>query len=665
MDNTQYGHLFAPIILGNTLFRNRIFASPTGCLGVDDFGAPTPEGIAYYERKAAGGAAAVTIGDCIVDSKTGHVTAYQMLMDSKRGIPALSAMADAIARHGAVASVELQHGGISAHLSYEKGEQLLGPVDMAIPDEHKINNDGHSERVSPDGLRHIRAITEDEIIALAESFGRAAGLAKQCGYGMVMVHAGHGWGLSQWLSPSLNTRKDRWGGSFENRMRFPLAVIECVRKRVGPRFPIEVRISGSECTDTGYDIDEGIRIAKAMDGKVDLIHVSAGFHESVRATTIMIPSMFQAEGCNVVYAEAVKKHVKTPVATVGALADPAYMEEILASGKADVVEVARALLADPDMPRKARDGRADDITPCMRCSSCLSYNANRRSRACAFNPEIGREVEIKYSTLTPKKKKVLVAGGGIAGMEAALTAAKLGHSVVLCEKSDVLGGILRCEGDVPFKKRLHDYLDTQARRVREAGIDVRLSTEATEALAREIGPDAIVAAVGSEAVRPSIPGIDGANVFDAEDVFRKPSLAKKSAVVVGGGLVGCELAIYLKERGTDVTILEMLPALNHGGNVAHVNSVIWRLEQLEIPLILNTKALKITAEGVVGEGPDGTQLYKGETVIVAAGRRPLWAQAEPLRDCAIEFYQVGDCLSAGNIMNATMSAFFAARDIGR
>jgi 2,4-dienoyl-CoA reductase-like NADH-dependent reductase (Old Yellow Enzyme family)/thioredoxin reductase len=665
MDNTQYGHLFAPITLGNTLFRNRIFASPTGCLGVDDFGAPTPEGIAFYERKAAGGAAAVTIGDCIVDSRTGHVTAYQLLMDAKRGLQALSCMADGIARHGAVASVELQHGGISAHLSYEKGEQLLGPVDMAIPDEHKINNDGQSVRVSPDGLRHIRAMTEEELIALAETFGRAAGLAKKCGFGMVMVHAGHGWGLSQFLSPSLNTRKDRWGGSFENRMRFPLAVIECVRKAVGPKFPIEVRISGSECTDTGYDIEEGIRIAKALDGKADLIHVSAGFHESVTATTIMIPSMFLEDGCNVKYAAEIKKHVKTPVATVGALVDPAYMEEILASGKADVVEVARALLSDPDMPRKARVGKTDAINTCMRCSACVSYNATRRNRACAINPEIGRELEIKYSVPKQTKKEVLVAGGGIAGMEAALTAAGLGHSVVLCEKGDALGGVLRCEADVPFKMRLHEYLDRQARRVREAGIDVRLGTEATEAFARQLGPDVIVAAVGSEAVRPDIPGIDGENVFDAEKVFIDPSLAKKSAVILGGGLVGCELAIFLKERGTDVTILEMLPELNHGGNVVHMIAVNWRLEQLEIPLILNTRALEINSEGVVGEGPGGMQLYKGEAVIIAAGRRPSWVQAEQLRGCAPEFYQVGDCLSAGNIMSATSSAFFAARDIGR
>lgn len=665
MNNKQFKHLFAPITLGKTLFRNRIFASPTGCLGVDDFGAPTPEGIAYYERKAIGGAAAVTIGDCIVDSRTGHITAYQLLMDGKRAIAALSRMADAITRHGAVASVELQHGGMYSHLSYEEGEQLLGPVDMAIPDEHKINNDGHIAPVSPDGLRHIRAMTEEEIIASAEAFGRAAGLAKQCGFGMVMVHAGHGWCLSQFLSPALNTRKDRWGGSFENRMRFPLAVIECVRKAVGPGFPIEVRISGSECTETGYDIDEGIRIAMALDGKVDLIHVSAGIHESVHATTIMIPSMFLEDGCNVKYAAEIKKHVKTPVATVGALTDPAYMEDILASGKADVVEVARGLLADPDLPRKASSGRADDINACMRCSECLSYNANRRNRACALNPEIGRELEIKYCVPSGAKKRVLVAGGGIAGMEAALTAAKLGHRVVLCEKSAALGGVLRCEADVPFKKHLHEYLERQARRVQEAGIDVRLCTEVTPAFALQLAPDVIVAAVGSEAVRPGIPGIDGENVFTAENVFEDPSLAKKSAVIIGGGLVGCELAIFLKERGTDVAILEMLPELNHGGNVVHINAVTWRLEQLEIPLFLNTKVLEITPEGVIGENSDGLRLYKSESVVIAAGRRPLRALAEPLRACAPEFYQVGDCLSAGNIMNATASAFFAARDIGR
>jgi hypothetical protein len=504
-------------------------------------------------------------------------------------------------------------------------------------------------------------MTEEELISLAESFGRAAGLAKQCGFSMVMVHAGHGWGLSQFLSPSINTRKDRWGGSFGNRMRFPLAVIECVRKAVGPKFPIEVRISGSECTDDGYGIEEGIRIAKSLDGKVDLIHVSAGIHESVHATNIMIPSMFLEDGCNVKYAAEIKRHVTTPVATVGALMAPEYMEEILAAGKADVVQIARELLADRICP--GNHGSVVRMILIPVCDAiCVFPPTQSPKQSLRYYPEIGREVEIKYSTPDWPKKKVLVAGGGIAGMEAALTAAKLGHSVVLCEKDDTLGGVLRCEADVPFKKRLGEYLDRQARRVRDAGIEVRLCTEATRELALQIGPDVIVAAVGSEAVRPDLPGIDGENVFYAEDVFRDSSLAKKSAVILGGGLVGCELAIFLKERGTDVTILEMLPVLNNGGNVVHESAVRWRLEQLEIPWFSIRKRWKSCGR-IVGEGriirccirAKRSLSQRPKTVAGLGGNAP--------RLCA-RVLSGWNVLSAGNIMNE-QHPLFCGWDIGR
>ncbi len=665
MGDFKYPHLYTPIRLGNTLFKNRIFAAPTGCLDLSESGFPTPSAVAWYERKALGGAAAVTIGDCIVDTKTGQITAYQVCLDNPLSLPHMSSMAKAISRHGAVASVELQHGGMFSHLVYEQRRPLLGPVDMLIPDEHAINNDGHETVSSEDGFRHIHAMTEEQILNLVEAFGKSAAFAKQCGYGMVMIHAAHGWCLAQFLSPHLNARKDRWGGSFENRMRLPLAVVESVRRRVGPGFPIEIRISGAECTDTGYDINEGVKIAKALDGHVDLIHVSAGHHESVYASTITFPSMFSSDGCNVKYAAEIKKHVKTPVATVGALAEPEQMEEIIASGQADIVQIGRGLLADPDLPIKARMGMDNDIDTCMRCNACLANSTRTRRRACAINPENGHELEsLNYIPLN-KKKSVLVAGGGVAGMQAALTAAVRGHAVMLCEKSGELGGILNCEKNVPFKARLHAYLKRQAGRVCDAGVDVHLDTVVTEDMARQAGPDVIIAALGARPVKPNITGIDGENVHLSRDVYLNPDLAGKRVVILGGGLVGTELAVFLAGMGRDVTILEMLPGLNDGGNMVHFNALRIEIDKLGIALALGTSAAEITEKGVKGRNEAKEKFYGADTVVIAAGQKPLWEEADALRYCAPEFHRIGDCRSPRNILQTTTEAYNAARFLGR
>ena len=266
--------------------------------------------------------------------------------------------------------------------------------------------------------RTILPMSEEIIERTICKFADAAAFAKQCGFGMVTVHAGHGWLLHQFLSPGLNTRTDKWGGkSIENRARITVAICDAIRKRVGPNFPIEIRISGSECYEGGYDIDEGVAFSKLLDGHVDLIHVSAGSHEVEEVFTVTHPSMFLPDGCNVRFAAEIKKHVKTPVATVGALGDPDLMEEIVASGQADVVEMARALIADPDLPLKIRTGRVSEIRKCMRCLTCFSSQLANGQDYCAINPEAGRDLEMKYDIPKAKiLKKVLVAGGGIAGI---------------------------------------------------------------------------------------------------------------------------------------------------------------------------------------------------------------------------------------------------------
>jgi 2,4-dienoyl-CoA reductase-like NADH-dependent reductase (Old Yellow Enzyme family)/thioredoxin reductase len=651
MYTCKYPELFSPIELAGTLFRNRIFASPTGGQPTYYKNRPIPEYIAYYERKATGGAASVCIGDAMPDSEHALANGSHIMLDDPGVKPQLNKLSEAIRRHGAVAAIEISHGGSSARISYGEGHKIYGPVEC------------DSESF---GLRiHAEAMDEAMMKHTIEKFAAAALFAKQCGFGMITLHGGHGWLLHQFMSPTLNTRTDEWGGSFEKRMRFPLAVVDAVRRAVGPKFPLEIRISGSECYEGGYDVDYGIKIAKALEGKVDLIHVSAGSHEDSRVFTLTHPSMFLEDGVNVKYAAEIKKHVNTPVATVGALSDPEQMEEIIRSGKADVVELARGLICDPDLPSKAREGRDGEIVKCIRCFTCFSGLMSRGQFSCALNPEMGSEAETKYARPAARREKVLIAGGGIAGMQAALTAKERGHEVILCESLPQLGGVLRCEKDVPFKKHLEEYIDRQVRMINAADIDVRLNTAVTPELARSIRPDAIIAAIGAEPVRPPVRGIDGGNVIGALEAYNSPEKAGKRIVILGGGLVGCELAIYMAGLGREVTIMEMAPALNDGGNILHGQAIGIELERLGVKRLLSTAAAEISESGLTGLRGEEKIVVPADTVIYAAGLRPKRAEALRLALCAPEFYQIGDCNAAANIHRATNAAYFTALDIGR
>ena len=654
MYECKYPHLFEPIALGNRLFRNRIFNSPTGTHYRTINGLPTEDAMAYYERKAAGGAATVSIGDTGVDSEISFHGANQIPMDDMVGGKSrMSKLAEAINRHGAVSVIEFVHGGSNSTGSYLAGNTVYGPVAAS-----------NTAR----GITTVaEPMTEEIIQRTIDKFYLAAQTAKIWGYGMITIHGGHGWLLSQFMSPFINTRTDMWGGSFENNMRLPLAIVDAVRRAVGPGFPIEIRISGAECFDGGYDIGYGVEIAKALDGKVDLIHVTAGSHENDDTFTITHPSMFLEDGVNVKYAAEIKKHVKySKVATVGALSDPALMEEIIASGKADVVQMARGLICDPDIPVKARDGRDDEIRHCMRCFACFGSLLHRAHIVCAQNPEISNELEFTFARPKPALKKVLIAGGGVAGMQAAITCAREGHEVILCEKQDELGGVLRCEKNVPFKRLLEKYLDHQARLVQKEKIDVRLGTAVTEELAREISPDVIILALGAVSAAPPIPGIDGKNVVDVIDCYREPEKTGERVVILGGGLSGTELAIYLaKHFGRKCTVMEMEPELNNGGNRIHGLALAVEIKHNGIDILTGTKCVQITGEGAIGESNGETKLYPADTVVTALGMQPLVSEAAKLSRCAPGFCLIGDCNTPRNIFMTTNEAYHVAMDIGR
>lgn len=655
MTEQKYPYLFTPIKIGALTFRNRIAASPIGYEShrLSDYTAGD-----FYGNKARGGAAAVTIGQTTVDSEHGLAMDGFLPLDDPSCIRTLAVIADSIKKHGAIASLELIHPGRYAIASFERGNDIYSSVGGEV----------HGTMVAANAVGVVaKTATDEDIFRIVDKFALSAFHAMMAGFDMVTVHAAHGMFISQFMSPIENTRTDKWGGSLENRMRVAVEICKAIQEKCGPQFPIEFRMSGDESYPDGYSIKEGVEIAEYIQDYVDLIHVSTGMHEHPMGFTAMCPSMFQDEQCNLRFAAEIKKHVRIPVAAVGMFNDPADMEKAVADGCADIIELGRALMADPDLPRKARAGKSENIRKCLRCYTCYSSLATKSFYKCAVNPEIGREYESKYAYPKVERKKVLIAGGGIAGMQAALTASARGHEVILCEKNARLGGILLSEEKVEFKHRMVEYLAYQADHVMaDKNIQVRLNTPATKPLAQELQPDVIISALGSKAVEPVfIKGYNGENIIQAEEVYKDISLAKDNVVVLGGGLVGIELAIYLAQHGRQVSVIEMLPAPNFGDNVVHAGALMGTVMQCGIHLALGTRALEVTETGIIGADTSGSKLFEADTVISALGLKPLTEEVDELRFCAPEFYEIGISNSITTIAKATCEGHYAALNIGR
>jgi 2,4-dienoyl-CoA reductase-like NADH-dependent reductase (Old Yellow Enzyme family)/thioredoxin reductase len=640
--------LFSTMKLGPYVLRNRIEAAPMGAHGTPE-GYMTSENTAYYELRAKGGAAIVTIGESMIDSKgTSHGRVNPL--DDPGVLPSMINTTDAIKRHGAVASIELLHAGIRARSQRSDGA-VYGP----------------SAGTSFYG-KQIIEMGDAEIDQVVHAFGDAAEMAKLGGVQMCMIHGGHGWLLSQWLSPLHNHRKDSFGGSIENRARIALMIIDDIRKKCGRNFPIEIRLSGDEFTDGGMTLEETVELAKILDGKVDMIHASATTFNDRTAGLRMFPSVFLPRGCNVYLAEAIKKVVKTPVAAVGSLNDPVQMEEILVSGKADIITLGRALLADPYLPKKARKGNEDDVTPCLRCNYCISLSFTpyvkypKAVSRCVVNPIIGREFEHKFIQVSEGKKKVMVVGGGPAGMQAAITAADRGHEVILCEKGKRLGGTLLYTEHEYFKEDIRKLTEVLIQRVHKRPIKLMLETEVTPEVAREISPDVLIAAVGAEPLIPNLPGIKSKNVVVAASMYDESAIGKK-VTVIGGGLVGCEEGLHLAHLGREVTILEMLEKAAPEAPYLHWLALMKELEK-SVRLETRAKVTRITEEGVFAVNEKGEErFYEADTVLLAVGLKSRTEMVESLRNCAPDFVVIGDCQQPATVMEAMNMGYFSAMNI--
>ena len=495
----HYPHLFEPIRIRNTYIKNRIESAPMSPSGDVPF--YTREAYEMYNSIAKGGAGIVTLGEAGVHSLTDHAHPTMPHLDDETLLPSLIQTVDTVHKWGALASIELTHSGCRAKGAFlAEGGYVIGPSPM----EANLYGD------------KVIEMDEDMMDMIADAYAQAAYMAEFAGCDIVNIHGGHGWLISQFLSDLNNHRIDKYGGSIENKARFPLMIVDRIRQKC-PNLIIEFRLSGEEETEGGIPIEETIEFAKMLDGKVDIIHVSAATFHDTSSSARMFPTVFYPRGCNVENASKIKAVVdKSLVSVVGGINDPYFMENVLEEKKADFVVVGRQFIADPNWPRKARQGKPEEITKCIRCETCISAGFiphvpfSSGVLRCSVNPTWGREYEnTRKEEPVAYAKKVLVAGGGPGGMEAAITAAKRGHHVILCEKNDHLASSLDYAKQISFKKDIVQFLKSMVINVqRTPNLELRLNTEVTEKLIAQEKPDTLIVACGSKPVIPPIPGID-------------------------------------------------------------------------------------------------------------------------------------------------------------
>ena len=649
---TPYPHLFTPIKIGGQLIKNRIFSAPTGLMSYTARGHLTTENMAYYELKAKGGCGVVTLGESIVHAATGQSHDRQICLDDPHVLPSLTNTARAITRYGAVANIELSHGGKYAGLASIGGHK-----------KERRPAYGPSHDILPSG-EEVLEMPQRLIYEILDAYGAAADVAKRAGFGMVMVHAGHGWLFNQFLSPLENRRKDEFGGSLENRARFLLMALDRVRQAVGPGFPIQIRMNGDDFTEGGLHLEDYKELARMVESRVDLFNISCGSHERQELFVRTHPSAFLDHGCNVYLAAAIKQVVSKPVSCVGALGDPEQCEEIIASGQADIVELGRALLADPFLPKKAYTGQKEDITPCLRCFVCLGESVINGTNRCSVNPVIGAELEEKYYVAPPlSKKKVLVVGGGPAGMEAAITAARRGHEVLLYEKTDALGGALKFAEAVPFKQDLYRFTQCLIRRVESSGVKVTLNQRVDRALAEKVRPDVLIIAVGAQPVIPAIPGIASDKVVSVAQAEANPDALGERVVILGGGLVGCETGIHLGMKGKQVTIVEMRDTLAADVNMFHGMALGQELNKY-VTAVTGGTGTAVTDEGLIYTDREGQEhLLPADAVLCAVGMRACTDVMEELWNVVDEQYVIGDCVKPAQVTQAISDAYYLAKSL--
>ena len=641
--NAYYPNLFSPIRVGSLVLKNRIEVAPMAPAWLGANVEHFRHDLARYERYAMGGAGLITVGEVSTDDQGGRSGPRELVITHPNYKTLLHELADIITAHGAASSIEVSHAGLKAKAANNNGVTAMGPCDG----------------VAADGEPY-RAMTPEDMDRVADYFAESFATIKLQGFSMGMLHCGHGWLIAQFLSPLWNHRTDEYGGSLENRARFPIMILDRIRQRVGRSYPIAIRISGDEFIEGGFTLDECVRFVQMIEDKIDLVHVSAAFIGA--PSNRMVMPVFYPAGTNLPLAEEVHKHVKIPVTAVGALNTPEIMEQAIAQGKCDMVASGRNAVADPFYPAKAQKGQSEEIDHCLRCYVCVADGVIHGVRRCTVNPIYGKEYENKFAQLPTMPKKVVVIGGGPGGMKAALTACDRGHQVTLIEKKPALGGALDFSDHIYFKSDITIQKENMIRRIEKRDIQVLLNTEATPEMVKAMAPDAVIVAVGASPIRPNVPGVDGDNVVMAKDMFDPQVKLGQRIVIIGGGLVGCEGALQLTRDGHEVTIVEMLPAIAGDALMEHKAMLLERISA-EAAVKTNARCVAIDAEGVTIDVGGGTEKLPADTVILSVGYRANSDLAASFLDTCDFVRRIGDCNTPGKIGAAIRYGYFAAMDV--
>ena len=621
----MFDSLFSPITINGMILKNRIVAAPTSDL---------------YEEKALGGAGMVIAGHTIVEpGRSSFKSGDEPWLFDKYEREDTRRRVLGVHRGGAKASIELIHCGCHARV-----------VDFAMGPDGYVREDGVE----------VRAMDEALMGEVVEWFQKSAVAARKIGFDSVFLHFGHGWLPDQFLSPFYNHRTNEYGGSAENRRRFPLRILAAVREAVGPRYPIDMRVSANQWVEGGSEFEDVLDFLREAQRYVDMVQVSCGIDINTVANVHTVTTNLEDETPNLGYARRVKGELDIPVAVVGAFDTPQLADDAIARGDVDLVAFGRSLIADPNWPNKARDGRVDDIAPCLRCSNCYHISSDHWNVGCSVNPRFNNE---DFVPSVPAKadatRRVVVVGGGPAGMKAAITAAQRGHQVTLLEREGELGGMLRFVAQEAHKvevARLLSHLRTQ---VEKSGVDVRLGCEATPELVASLKPDAVCVALGATERRPPVAGVDGPNVLTGTQAIERVDSLGRRVVVLGGGSVGCEIALELAESGREVTVIEMADALAGNANSLYREALRQKFELHDnIRVELGSRCTDVSGSVARWVDADGrSQEASFDQLVVSTGLADRTHDAERFYEIARNTVAIGDCTHPSSIMNAIFEGY--------
>ncbi len=647
--------LFEPINIGKLEIKNRVMM-PAMTLEFTDKGYVNERTLHFYETRAKGGAGIITVEDGIVDLPVGTNLPNPIIVDDDKYIPGLTKLSSVIKKHGARAAIQISHRGRRAgHLSQKNGRLCLAETRGHLP-------------VAPSAIAHPvpgyvvpKELTIPQIEEIIDKFRQGARRVAEAGFDIIVLHCAHMYLCGQFLSPWANKRTDEYGGSLDNRLRFVLQIIENIKQEVGDDFPFMCRINGEEPVG-GNTLLEIREIARRLEeAGSQAISVSVGFGAALfeRGFVPAEAPIGSPEGIIVHLAENVKRGVSVPVITANKIRHVDFAENVLRQGRADMIALARPLLADPEWVNKARDGRYRDIRPCVSCcQGCVQHLLLGLPITCMLNPLVGKEGDVSITPVPQsKQKKVLIIGGGVAGLEAAIIAASLGHKVTIWEEESKLGGQLHLAAKPPRKEELGEILDYFEGQVEQLGIEVALGKRADKRAVVEFKPDVAILATGSTGIKPSMPGIDNSNVIMARALLQKDQDTGAQVVIIGGGQIGLEVAELLAERGKQITIVEMLAEVGHDMAFLPKLPLMINLRDYGVKILTKAKAKAIQPDGIIVERMGKEEFIEADSIIIAVGAKSENNLETELRGVIPLLYSVGDCKTPGNILDAIHEGF--------